>query len=78
MQYLDYICPAICCVFCIIHFIVGLINSKLQNKKIEKICDKCLTPLVEGEKHECSVSTGALCELAEYITKILMERENRG
>lgn len=53
MSYLEFICPVICGFFCIIHFIIGLISSKKNNKKIDYICKNCLTPVSRGEEHEC-------------------------
>lgn len=53
MELSDWICTGVCMFICVLHFVVGLINSKLTSKKIEKICERCFQPVFEGEEHKC-------------------------
>lgn len=42
-----------CLIICALHIITELIVSAISHKKIERICSKCLAPIVEGESHDC-------------------------
>lgn len=48
----DYICLGVC-ILHIICFVYEFIHNLIQGKKISKLCDKCNTPVFEGEEHEC-------------------------
>lgn len=50
---LDLICPLLCFVYCIIHTVVQCIGACKLNKKITSLCEKCGSPVVEGDSHEC-------------------------
>lgn len=53
MQYLEFICPIVCFAVCVLHSIVESIIMSKQNKKIDRICDKCLQPVELGVNHQC-------------------------
>lgn len=67
LNYFEYICPLVCFVVCVLHSIVeGFLVSK-QNKKIDKICDKCLSPVESGVKHECDPEVLQMLESQKLI-----------
>lgn len=68
MSYLDYLCIAVCA----LHFIVSFIQSLLSGKKIERICTKCLHPVLKGEEHNCSdvLTSEQLSKLTEFISSL--------
>lgn len=68
MQYLDFFCLG----FCFIHMIVSFIVSFFEHKKINSVCKKCLSPLVEGEVHQCSdvLSEDQLQLLVAFVSSL--------
>lgn len=66
MQYIDYICVGVC----LLHFFVSFFQSIFSGKKIEKICNKCLQPVLRGEEHDCgSVLTSEQLELVVKLVE---------
>ena len=53
-DYIGYAIDAVCVLACLLHFVCSLVSSYKQNKRIDKICDKCLTPYSSDEEHRCS------------------------
>lgn len=45
----EYLCLGVC----VIHAVVSWINSFRLGKKINRVCELCGSPVVEGEKHDC-------------------------
>lgn len=68
MQYIDYICIGVCC----LHFVVSLFQSLSSGKKIERICNKCLQPILKGEEHQCSdvLTSDQLDALVKFISSL--------
>lgn len=63
----------ICCLgFCFLHMIISFVQSFIQHKKIKSVCEKCLSPVVEGEEHVCSniLSSDQLELLVKLIESI--------
>lgn len=69
MQYLDYICVGVCVLCSVIHFVIGIINSKLQGKKLERICEKCLSPVYSGDDHKC-LNEFQLSKLVDFVSSL--------
>lgn len=44
VEYLDYICYAVCVFGCLIHLVISIVHSVLQNKKIDNLCKICGLP----------------------------------
>ncbi|UPW40993.1 hypothetical protein [Sigmofec virus UA08Rod_5838] len=70
MQYLEFICPVLCAIFCIVHFIVEAILAHRQNKKIEKLCEKCGFPIYEDVSHNCALTSEQLQKLVEFVSSL--------
>lgn len=66
MNYIDYICIAVC----VLHFVVSFISSLIQRKKINMLCDKCNSPIVEGEQHDCELTSSQLKALTNFILEL--------
>lgn len=73
MDFLDYFCVAVCA----LHFFVSFIQYLLSGKKIEKICNKCLQPVLKGEDHVCSdvLSSEQLELLIKFVSSLRSEVE---
>lgn len=56
MYIFDYLCVGIC----VFHAFLEIVVSIVSRKKIQKICDKCFLPVVEGSNHICSDLTSSL------------------
>lgn len=50
----DWLCPLLCFTFCFLHSLFEVFRARSLNKKIAYLCDKCMLPVVEGEKHDCT------------------------
>lgn len=66
----------LCVGVCILHLIIGVISAIVQNKKISKICDKCGSPIFEGEKHTCSLTYEELSALVAFVKDFKGDNEN--
>lgn len=67
----DFVCPVLCFLFCLIHFIVQCVHAKKLNKKITALCEKCGMPVVEGETHDCvELDEAQLKLLSEFIASL--------
>lgn len=79
INYLEYICPIVCFVVCVLHSLVeGVVMSK-QNKRIDKLCEICGLPIYDSIDHVCqtpvfklasSLSNDELsivCKFIEYL-----------
>ncbi|WGL31164.1 hypothetical protein [Dipodfec virus UOA04_Rod_754] len=75
--FLEYLPEILCIAFCFLHFVFGLVNALLTRKKIDKICDKCGTPLASGEEHKCLLSDSQIDKLYEFVLS-LRNNENGG
>lgn len=63
-KYIDYFCVG----FCILHLLISLIFSFFSGKRFERICTKCLKPVLKGEEHSCvPLSDEQLVKLVEFI-----------
>lgn len=72
MEYLEYICPIVCFVVCVLHSIIESIIMSKQNKKIDKICEKCLQPVQEDTDHTCDPQLlNALEVQAEIVSQFI-------
>lgn len=61
----------LCCIsFCFLHLLIGLINGILQKKKLDHICEKCISPVYEGEEHNCILSDKQLKKLSSFIKSV--------
>lgn len=54
MCFMDRYIEFFCLGFCFLHMIFSFVQSFIQHKKIKSICEKCLSPVLEGEEHQCS------------------------
>lgn len=70
INYLEYVCPIICFVVCLLHSIIESIIMSIQNKKIDRICDKCLQPIEVGSDHDCYLSESQLLKLTDFIISL--------
>lgn len=52
-EYMEYICPLLCFVFCVVHSIISCLIARSQGKKIDRLCNKCGQPVIGGETHTC-------------------------
>lgn len=50
-----------------LHFVVPFISSVLTGKKITKICNKCFSPVVDGEQHTCLTT-----EQLDLVEKLIL------
>lgn len=66
----------LCVALCILHLIIGIISSISQNKKINKICAKCGSPVFEGENHTCTLSYEELSALVAFVRDLKGDNEN--
>lgn len=66
----------VCGCFCFIHLIVGIISSISQNRKIERICNKCGSPVLEGENHTCTLSYEELSAIVAFVRDLKGDSEN--
>lgn len=64
---LDFI---LCSIFCVVHFIVTVVSAFKQNKKINSICDKCGSAVVDGETHKCTLTFEELSALVAFIKNL--------
>lgn len=78
IDYLEYICPIVCFVVCVLHSIVESIVMSRQNKKIDRLCDKCLAPIEEGVKHECDLEVLQMLESQKLILDHYIEVYKNG
>lgn len=67
---LEYLPCFLCGLFAVIHFIVELIMSYKQNKKIQGICDKCGGLKFQNEVHDCVLSEKQISKLVEFIDEV--------
>lgn len=49
----DSFLELVCVVVCLLHSVISIINALLTRRKINKFCDKCYSPIIDGEEHEC-------------------------
>lgn len=73
MQYIDYICIGVCC----FHFLLSFFQSLFSGKKIEKICTKCLQPIIKGEEHQCSdvLNSEQLEALSRFVDLLVSSKK---
>lgn len=61
----------VCLGLCAIHALISWISSFRLGKKVIDICNKCGSPVVDQEKHDCfSLSTFQLTALEQFIKSI--------
>lgn len=77
-DYLEYICPIVCFVVCVLHSIIESIIMSKQNKKIDKICNKCFAPVESGFKHECDPEVLQMLETQKLILSHYIEVYQNG
>lgn len=65
-EYLEFICPGFCLLFCLIHFVIELLVAHKQNKKIDHLCDKCGLPVYENSSHICPFDYEQLSSIFVY------------
>lgn len=68
----------LCVGVCILHLIVGIISAISQNKKIEKICTLCGSPIFKGEEHTCTLSYEELSAVIAFVNDLKKEYPKNG
>lgn len=53
MRYLIDHPEIICLLVCAVHSVVSVIVGIVQKRKIDRFCDKCGSPVFEGDIHDC-------------------------
>lgn len=66
----DYICAAVCLFTCAFHLIHSVVSSLKLNKRIDKLCEKCGMPVVEGEEHLCSLTPEQLDKIVALVVSL--------
>ena len=66
----------LCVGLCLFHLIIGIISAIFQNKKIEKICKLCGSPIFKGEEHTCSLTYEELSALVAFVKDFKGDNEN--
>lgn len=69
MQYLDYICLAVCCVH-IVSIVYEFIHNLILGKRINKLCDKCGLPEYDGIEHKCQLTGEEISLLTQFILSV--------
>ncbi|UPW41621.1 hypothetical protein [Peromfec virus RodF8_38] len=76
LDYLEYIILGLAVLGYVVHFLVTLVFSIKNNRKITKLCDKCNIPIVEGEEHDCSLSSEQLLKLVDFVKSLKDGNDN--
>lgn len=66
----DSLCALLCFVFCVVHSIISIFNARRLNKRISALCDKCGSPVIEGESHDCVLNTTQLKALSAFVAEL--------
>lgn len=68
MEIFDFICLGIC----FLHFIISIFQALFSGKRIERICLKCLSPVLQGEEHKCSdvLTSEQLDLLSKFVSSL--------
>ncbi|AXF52084.1 MAG: hypothetical protein [Microviridae sp.] len=66
----SWILEAVCCVACILHAVIGVIRSRVTDKKLNALCLKCGMPYDDTKKHDCELDTNQLEALAKFVESV--------
>lgn len=66
----DSLCTLLCLIFCVLHSIVSFVNTHKLNKRVTALCDKCGSPVIEGESHDCVLNTTQLKALSAFVAEL--------
>lgn len=69
MNIYDYIHIG-CLAFCVLHSIFEFFRARKLNKKVEKLCQDCGSPVVEGEDHQCLLTSTQLKALTAFVYEL--------
>lgn len=51
-------------------FVIEVIRSRSLNKKITKICEECHLPVLDGEDHDCKLTSEQLQQLYTFVKSL--------
>lgn len=66
MKYIDYVCIALC----VLHLLYSLFQSFRFKKRVTGICEQCLSPKIDGEKHVCDLTGEQIKALTSFILSL--------
>lgn len=64
--------------FCVFHSVIEFFRARKLNKRIEKICSDCGSPVIEGEDHQCVLTPAQLQALTSFVLSLKKGDENNG
>lgn len=59
-----------CLAFCVLHSIFEFFRACRLNKKVEKLCQDCGSPVIEGEQHDCVLTSTQLKALTAFVLEL--------
>lgn len=66
-EIIQYVSFGLCALLCLVHFIVQLVYSKANNKKIDRLCEQCGFPVFADSAHTCMLSSEQMQKLYDFV-----------
>ncbi|QXN75168.1 hypothetical protein [Microvirus mar34] len=66
------------CLYLCIQCAIQIFNARSVGKKISSLCSTCITPVIDGEKHECMLNEEELQTLTKFISLLQSHEVKNG